>query len=261
MTQPWSGKKVTVLGLGRSGTSTAAYLLKRGATVTVSEREAIKPSPAGAEKQAEVDKLKALGATVETGGHSRQAIESADLIVVSPGIPPTAEVIKQATQLGKEVICDIELAYRESTGAVPIIGITGTNGKSTTCALTSHILKTAGFSAPPCGNFGAPILNLLETQPNFLVAEVSSYQLHYCPTFAPKIAVWLNLTPDHLEWHGGLEPYIEAKQKMFRNQNAANFAVLSQDDPIVANFKPPSEVFPFAVHAKKADNASNSLLA
>ncbi len=240
MTQPWSGKKVTVLGLGRSGSSTAEYLLKRGASVTVSERD-------GANRQTEVDKLKALGATVETGGHSEQAIASAALIIASPGIPPTAEVIRHAQQLGKEVISDIELAFRESAGSVPIIGITGTNGKSTTCALTSHILEKSGFSAPPCGNFGVPILDLLEIRPNFLVAEVSSYQLHYCPTFAPKIAVWLNLTPDHIEWHGGLDSYIQAKQKMFSNQTAANYAVLSQDDPIVANFKPPSEVFPFAV--------------
>lgn len=242
MSDNWSGKKVTVLGLGRSGISTAAYLRKRGAVVTVSD----KAKPEGS-KLAEVEKLRSLGAEVETGGHSEQAIVDADLIITSPGVPPSADVIQLAVRNDKEVICDIELAYRESARRVPIIGITGTNGKSTTCAMISHILETAGLKAPACGNFGIPILDQLETAPDYLVAEVSSYQLYYCPTFAPVIGVWLNLTPDHIEWHGDLNAYIEAKQKMFLNQNEADYAVLNDDDPIVANFEPRSEIFPFSV--------------
>lgn len=243
MAASWSGKKVTVLGIGRSGTSTAAYLLKRGASVLVSER-----AEAEGDKAAEAEKLKQMGASVETGSHSEHAISSADLIIVSPGIPPTAEVITRAAEQGKEVISDIELAYREAGHDVPIIGITGTNGKSTTTALTSYILEKCGLRAPACGNFGVPILTELETKPDYLVAEVSSYQLHYCNTFAPMIGVWLNLTPDHIEWHGGLNAYIDAKQKMFLNQRESQFAVLNDDDPIVANFEPPSEVFPFSVN-------------
>ena len=237
----WSGKKVTVLGLGRSGSSAAAYLLKHGATVLVSES-----SLADGVKADEVKHLKELGAKVETGGHSDEAIESADLIVISPGIPPSSAPVKKARSLGKEVICDIELAYRER-GEVKIIGITGTNGKSTTCAMTSYMLESAGFSAPACGNFGVPILDQLQTKPDFLVAEVSSYQLHYCPTFAPEIGVWLNLTPDHIEWHGSLEAYIEDKKKLFLNQTPDQYAVLNDDDLVVANFQPPSEIFPFSV--------------
>jgi UDP-N-acetylmuramoylalanine--D-glutamate ligase len=242
----WSGKNVTVLGLGRSGTSAAEYLLKHGAQVTLSERSNVE-----GDRLQEVENLRKLGATVETGAHSEYAISSADLIVVSPGIPPSSEVIRRAQDEGKEVICDIELAYRDSVGRVPIIGITGTNGKSTTCAMISHILEKSGLKAPACGNFGVPILDQLEKKPDYLVAEVSSYQLHYCPTFAPKIGVWLNLTPDHIEWHGGLNGYIEAKQRMFLNQSEDKYAVLNDDDPIVANFEPPSEIFPFSVQSEE----------
>lgn len=242
MSGPYTDKKVTIFGLGRSGTSAAEYLLKRGAKVLVSERSKVEGA-----RVDEVAKLQELGAQVETGGHSDNSVDSADLIIISPGIPPTADVVKRAQSQNKEVICDIELAYREAGHAVPMIGITGTNGKSTTCAMTSFILESSGLSAPPCGNFGIPILNQLETKPDYLVAEVSSFQLHYCPTFAPLIGVWLNLTPDHLEWHGGLEPYIDAKRKMFMNQHENQYAVLNDDDPIVSALKPPSEIFPFAV--------------
>lgn len=246
MSESWAGKKVTVLGLGRSGLSTAEYLLKRGAQVLVSERSIADD----AAKSAEVLKLKKLGAQVEVGGHSVRAVADADLIVASPGIPPTADVITRAQAAGKEVVCDIEVAARDA-GDVPIIGITGTNGKSTTCAMISHILETAGFSAPSCGNFGIPILDQLERKPDYLVAEVSSYQIHYCPTFAPIIGVWLNLTPDHLEWHGSLDAYIADKRKLFLNQREHQFAVLNMDDEIVSALAPRSEIFPFAVNANQ----------
>lgn len=238
----WSGKKVTVLGLGRSGITSALYLRKRGAQVLLSEKEKL-----GKEKKLEADKLCAQGIEVESGEHSDKAIAQADLILTSPGIPPSSDVVKHAQKLGKEIVCDIELAFRER-GNTEIIGITGTNGKSTTCALVSHVLEHCGLTAPACGNFGIPILTQLDGNPDYLIAEVSSYQLHYCPTFAPMIGVWLNLTPDHLEWHGGMEPYISDKKKMFLNQHEEQYAVLNQDDEVVAKFKPPSEVFPFAVH-------------
>jgi UDP-N-acetylmuramoylalanine--D-glutamate ligase len=247
LSESWKGRQITVLGLARSGASAAEYLLKRGAKVLISER-----SPAQDEKLAEVERLKKMGAQVETGGHSDAAVDSADLIITSPGIPPTAPVLVRAQSKGKEVICDIELAYREaqSVGSkVQFVGITGTNGKSTTCALTSHILETAGFSAPPCGNFGIPILDQLETNPDYLVVEVSSFQLHYCSTFAPTVGVWLNLTPDHLEWHGSLSAYIEDKQKLFLNQRADQYAVMNEDDPLVAGFNTPAERFPFSVNS------------
>ena len=148
----------------------------------------------------------------------------------------------------KEVISDVELAFRESAGRVPFIGITGTNGKSTTTALISHILEKSGRLAPVCGNIGVPILSKLDGGPlDFLVVEVSSYQLEYSPTFAPFIGVWLNLTPDHIDWHGGLEQYISAKRSMFAHQGMDCYAVFNNDDPIVSATPTKAEHFPFTL--------------
>jgi UDP-N-acetylmuramoylalanine--D-glutamate ligase len=237
--ESWSKRKVTVLGLGRSGFTAAQYLRSKGAEVFLSEG-----GKAEGEKAAQAQHLEKMGVKVETGGHTDAAIAFGEFIVVSPGIPPSSPVIQSAVRAGKEVICDIELAYRSAN--IPIIAITGTNGKSTTCALTSHILETAGLKAPACGNFGVPIMSVLDQNPNYLVAEVSSYQAYYSSRLAPKVAVWLNLTPDHIEWHGNLDNYITAKMKLFASQRSDQYAVLNFDDPIVSNFDPPSEMFTFS---------------
>jgi UDP-N-acetylmuramoylalanine--D-glutamate ligase len=241
VSKDWTGTKVTVLGLGRSGFSAARYLHGKGAQVFVSDG-----GKEDAKKKEQIASLKALGVKVETGAHSKKALEFGELIVISPGISPESDVVKQATELGKEIICDIELAYREST--VPIVAVTGTNGKSTTCALISHILSRAGHKAPACGNFGVPILDALADKPDYLVAEVSSFQLHYCDSFAPFVAVWLNLTPDHLEWHGSLEKYIEDKKKIFAKQKPSHYAVMNQDDYVVSGILPEATIFPFSVY-------------
>jgi UDP-N-acetylmuramoylalanine--D-glutamate ligase len=238
----WANKKVTILGLGRSGASAARYLSRHGAQVLLSEGG----TAAGSEAlQAE---LASLGVKIEVGGHSDQAISFGEVILTSPGIPPTAEVIQKATQLGKEIICDVELAYRQTSA--PIIAVTGTNGKSTTCALISHILSKTGKLAPACGNFGVPILDQLEKKPDYLVVEVSSFQLEYCSAFAPHVAVWMNLTPDHLDWHGSLDSYVNAKRKMFANQEPSQYAVLNQDDPIVSQVETRAEIFPFSASSE-----------
>lgn len=234
----WVNKRVTVLGLGRSGASAAAYLAGKGAQVWLSE------SGNGAGKEKEVERLAALGVKVEVGGHSAEALSFGELIVTSPGIRPEADVISRARALGTEIICDVELAYRETS--VPIIAITGTNGKSTTCALISHILTSTGKVAPACGNFGVPILDQLQKNPDYLVVEVSSFQLAYCTSLAPHIAIWLNLTPDHLDWHGGLDSYINAKRMLFTRQRPDQYAVLNEDDPIVAGAPTNAEIFPFS---------------
>lgn len=228
------------MGLGRSGISAAKYLASRGAHVLLSES-----SMANEDKLAQADKLKALGIKVELGGHSKEALDFAELVVVSPGIAPSSEIICQLEESGKKLVCDVEIAALDAE--IPIVGITGTNGKSTTSALISHILQCAGFRAPACGNFGIPILDELETKPDFLVAEISSYQLHYCQTLAPEVGVWMNLTPDHIEWHGNLQNYIEAKQRLFARQRSNQYAVLNADDPIVREYAPESEIFPFSL--------------
>lgn len=239
----WTGKKVLVLGLGRSGVSAAEYLAKKNAKVLLSES-----SEADANKLQQAERLKSLGVEVETGGHSDAAFSHADIVVVSPGIAPSNEVIQKLEAAGKELISDVELAFRETN--IPFVGITGTNGKSTTCALVSHILTTAGFKAPACGNFGVPILDELVKKPDYLVVEISSYQLHYCKQLAPLVGVWLNLTPDHIEWHGNLDNYTQAKQKLFANHQTDKFAVLNEDDPIVKDFRPDAQIFPFSTHSE-----------
>ena len=224
----WKNRQITIIGLGRSGLATASYLAKRGAKVLLSEaqpREKVNDSLA--------KEVSALGVEVEYGGHSSRATSWPELIVTSPGVPPYADVIKRSRDQGKEVICDVELAYRELKGKVPIIAITGTNGKSTTTALISHMLESSGLKAPACGNIGRAVLSFLDgSHLDYLVIEMSSYQIEYSPTFAPEIAVWLNLTPDHLEFHGGLDNYIEAKRSLFAHLSTASQAVLNMDDPV-----------------------------
>ncbi len=251
--EDWQNKRVSILGFGRSGVSSAIYLAKLGALVTLSESEVFSKS-----KTEALSKLKALNVTTEFGGHSDAAIEKASLIIVSPGIPPSSPVIQRALNLGKEVICDIELVYRELK--TPILAITGTNGKSTTTALTSFILESAGIRAPACGNIGVPICSQLEEncENDFLVAELSSYQLYYTKTFRPMVAAWINLTPDHLDWHGTLENYIDAKKRILANQTKSDFAVLNFDDPLVSKLETSATLMPNSSQSRlpEYDNAS-----
>lgn len=237
----WNNKKVSILGLGRSGIAAASYLVKRGAKVLVSEsqpKDKINPKL--------LAELNALPVESEFGAHSERCLSWSELVITSPGIPPHADVMLRAKAHRREVISDVELAYRECKDTVPFIAVTGTNGKSTTTALISYILEKAGRLAPACGNIGVPILSRLDSGPlDFLVVEVSSYQLQYSPTFAPYIGIWLNLTPDHLDWHGGLDPYIEAKRSMFAHQEMESYAILNQDDSVVATTRTKAELFPF----------------
>lgn len=257
--------KVTILGFGKSGYAAARYLAGRGNSVIVSESGQIK-----AENITLAEELKKLGVQIESGGHTDKAIEQADLIITSPGIPPDSAVIQKAIALRKTIISDIELAYTD--GLTPIVAITGTNGKSTTTALISHILRTNGLDAPACGNIGAPVLDYLPVEnssngklakrPDYLVMEVSSYQLFYTKEFAPYISVWLNLTPDHLEWHKSMEAYISAKENIFKNQNKFDvetlkdscalkqtYAVINADDPVVSSCKLKANPFPFSLQS------------
>lgn len=230
------------MGLGRSGLAAASYLKKHGAQVLLSEsqpRDKVNPKL--------LADLETLQISAEFGSHSERALSSAEIILTSPGIPFRADVILRARALKKEVISDVELAYREIGEKVPFIAVTGTNGKSTTTALISHILEKSGKIAPVCGNIGVPILSLLDGRHlDFLVVEVSSYQLEYSPTFAPLIGVWMNLTPDHLDWHGGLEAYIGAKRSLFARLGLQKFAVFNMDDSVVAASPTGAEIFPFS---------------
>lgn len=221
-------KKVLVLGLSKSGISAAKYLNKIGAEVYITEFIAEK-----AEDAQKIAELKELGIQVEMGGHSDEFIKDSYIAVTSPGIPPRAEIMQKLKDAKVKVISEIELAYTQTQ--VPFIAITGTNGKTTTTALTAHILSSE-YKAEPCGNYGVPPCDLLEEDIDFMVCECSSFQLEYSNAFRPQISVWTNFTPDHIDWHEGLENYFNAKAKIFKTPQAPAFSVLNAKDEKLLEF-------------------------
>ncbi|HXM67345.1 MAG TPA: UDP-N-acetylmuramoyl-L-alanine--D-glutamate ligase [Candidatus Acidoferrum sp.] len=218
-------KRVLVVGLGKSGVASALFLKAHGARVTVSDTKS------GDELRNEIPVLLDHGITVETGGHGERTFRGQDLIVVSPGVPVDASLLQQARSLGEMVIGEIELAAQFLPG--PIVAITGSNGKTTTTTLTGEILTAGGLPTLVGGNIGTPAISLAErAKPEtVIVLEVSSFQLETIQTFHPKIAVVLNVTPDHLDRHRTFDAYVDAKARMFENQHGNDFAVLNADDP------------------------------
>jgi UDP-N-acetylmuramoylalanine--D-glutamate ligase len=217
-------KRVTVAGAARSGLAAAELLARRGASVTLSEMRTEIANP---------DALTQLGVTLELGGHRLPTFTDADLVVLSPGVPPEQPAVQAARNRGVPVITEIELAYRWLQGRV--IAITGTKGKSTTTALTGRMLETAGFRVAVGGNIGVPLsAQVAESTPDtFHVVETSSFQLEQIDTFHPWIAVMLNFSPDHLDRHPSAEAYAAAKGRIFENQDSGDWAVINADDPSV----------------------------
>jgi UDP-N-acetylmuramoylalanine--D-glutamate ligase len=224
MTFSVEGKRVTVAGAARSGLAAAELLARRGARVTLSDSRADLPEAA---------RLRDLGVALELGGHARETFTSADLVVLSPGVPPSQPMVQAARAKGVPVIAEIELASRWLLGRV--IAITGTKGKSTTTALTGRMLEAAGRKVTVGGNIGSPLSAQVSqsTPDTFHVIETSSFQLEQIDTFHPWIAVMLNLSPDHLDRHPDFESYAAAKARIFENQNASDYAVINADDPAV----------------------------
>jgi UDP-N-acetylmuramoylalanine--D-glutamate ligase len=220
-----NGKRALVVGLGKSGVASALFMKSHGARVTVSDTKS------GDELRNEIPVLLDHGITVETGGHGDRTFRGQDLIVVSPGVPVDAPPLVQARSMGETVIGEIELAAQFLPG--PIVAITGSNGKTTTTRLTGEILTASDFSTLVGGNIGTPAISLAErAKPDtFVVLEISSFQLETIQTFRPKVAVVLNVTPDHLDRHGTFEIYTDAKARIFENQQGSDFAVLNADDP------------------------------
>lgn len=210
----WIDRKVLVLGFSKSGISAAKYLKAKGADVYITEAREKKDSD-----------IELEGIHVEFGGHSNEFIKDAYIAVTSPGIPPHSDIMSRLKDENIKVISEIELAFMET--AKPFVAITGTNGKTTTTALTAHILSSE-YKAEPCGNYGVPPCDLLNNDIDYFVCECSSFQLEYSSAFIPKIAVFTNLTPDHVDWHRGVENYFNAKAKMFRD--GVPYAVLNAKD-------------------------------
>jgi UDP-N-acetylmuramoylalanine--D-glutamate ligase len=219
---------VLVVGLGKSGVASALFLKARGARVTVSDS---KPE---AELRDEILLLLEHGITVETGGHGDRTFRGQDLIVVSPGVPVDAPQLVQARHLGEPVIGEIELAAQFLAG--PIVAITGANGKTTTTSLAGEIIAAGKISTLVGGNIGTPAISFVDQAgpATWTVLEVSSFQLETIVEFRPRIAVILNITPDHLDRHKTFANYVNAKARVFENQSADDFTVLNADDPTTA---------------------------
>jgi len=215
-------RRVTVVGAARSGMAAAGLLAARGARVTLTD---LRPH---IDDEA---RLREAGVTLALGGHPASAFETAELIVLSPGVPGDQPQVAAARRAGVPVIGELELASRWLRGR--LIAITGTKGKSTTTALTGRLLQAAGRHALVGGNIGVPLsAQVAESTPETLhVVEASSFQLEETGTFHPWIAVLLNLSTDHLDRHGTVEAYTRAKARIFANQTADDWAVVNADDP------------------------------
>jgi UDP-N-acetylmuramoylalanine--D-glutamate ligase len=218
------GKKVLVVGLGKSGLAAALFLRQKGAHVTVSDMR----SAAALAK--EIPALLEHGISVESGGHGLLTFRRQDLIVVSPGVPLDTPELVQVKAFGLPVIGELELASRYLKGE--IIAVTGSNGKTTTTTLIGQIFKDAGLPTQIGGNIGLPVIELIpnSTETTVNVLEVSSFQLETVVEFHPRIAVILNITPDHLDRHGSFQNYVAAKENIFAKQTPADALVLNADD-------------------------------
>jgi UDP-N-acetylmuramoylalanine--D-glutamate ligase len=223
-------KRVLVVGLGKSGVASALFLKSQGAQVTVSD------SKSQDQLGKEIPVLLDHGIAVETGAHGERTFRGQDLIVVSPGVPVDAPPLVQARALGEPVIGEIELAAQ----FLPknIVAITGSNGKTTTTTLTGEILAASGLPTLVGGNIGTPAVSLLgQSNPETtIVLEVSSFQLETIESFRPKVAVVLNITPDHLDRHRTFDAYANAKARIFENQQPDDFTVLNADDETCVSF-------------------------
>jgi UDP-N-acetylmuramoylalanine--D-glutamate ligase len=220
---PLLGKRVVVVGLGTSGVAAARLCLRRGARVVANDR---KPTDA---LSVDARALAQLGARVVGGGHAGIGIEQADVIVLSPGVPPLAEVAA-AKARGAAVWGEIELAVREMTFPAPVVAVGGTNGKSTTTTLVAELLAAGGLHAFVGGNLGEPLANHADETFDVIVLEVSSFQMEHVDRFRPHMSALLNVTADHLDRYDGIEAYATAKGNAFVRQMENDWAVVPSGD-------------------------------
>jgi UDP-N-acetylmuramoylalanine-D-glutamate ligase len=224
MARSLAGQTVGVLGLARSGLAAARLALGRGAKVYASDAG----SSDAAREAAET--VRSLGGDAETGGHDLGKLAACGRIVLSPGIPPTARVLKEDAIRGVPVIPEIEFAYEQLDS--PVIAITGTNGKTTVTALIEHLMQADGIDAVAGGNIGTALseLAMREPQPAWAVVECSSFQLAGIDRFTPRIGILTNLAPDHLDWYDDVEDYYADKGRMYVNASADSLWILNAED-------------------------------
>ncbi|MFQ5678830.1 MAG: UDP-N-acetylmuramoyl-L-alanine--D-glutamate ligase [Gemmatimonadota bacterium] len=223
-----AGDPVAVLGLGRSGVAAARLATALGARVYASD------ASAGERQAGAAEALRAAGIDAELGRHDLGKILATRVVIVSPGIDPAAEVRQAVKEAGLPAVAEVELAFRHLRSRV--IGITGTNGKTTTTALCGHLLQAGGVDAVTAGNIGRPLseIALLERQPGWAVVELSSFQLADLALFRPEIGVLLNLGPDHLDRYSNLDRYYADKKRLFANATPESRWLLNADDAAVA---------------------------
>ena len=214
-----SGTRAAILGLGSSGEAAARLLQMQGAEVTVFD--------SGDPDPAKIDSLRQRGITTVVGPAANQARAGYDITILSPGIDPAVPLVQNFRRQGASFTAEIELAFQSCSR--PVIAITGTNGKTTTTQLIEAMLNNAGIRALACGNIGMPFSDAVQAQDGFdiFAVEVSSFQLETISTFRPKIAVWLNIAPDHLDRYSSFEEYRQAKLRIFQNQQPDDFAVVN----------------------------------
>jgi len=238
----FKNKKVLVVGLGDSGFAAVNRLKKMGAEVEVVDSG----QSSALRKRAQILKLRDI--SVKLGKHLLSDLEGQELIVVSPGVPNYLDLLEEARRKRIPIWSEIEMAFRLTENK--IIGITGTNGKTTTTLLLGKIFQDAGLNAVVAGNVGLPLVKAVEKtkKDELLIVELSSFQLKNIVRFRPWISVLLNITPDHLDWHRDFDDYVTTKTNLFRNQKGADFAVVNLDDPAVQRIIPQidSRIFPFS---------------
>ena len=220
---------VLVVGLGKSGLAAARFCIAHLGADGADDAFAVETLTVYGGKSTDA----ALAFASEAAGHGIEVIldcedvrGSYDIALVSPGISVNSAFYKNAAAVSREIVCEPELAFRYAPERW--IGITGTNGKTTTTTLTAHLLEVAGLGGIACGNIGLPCIEAAigRTDGSYLVAELSSFQLESMPTFSPRAAVLLNITPDHVEWHGSLEAYAAAKERIFAHLDASGYAIV-----------------------------------
>ncbi len=220
-------RKVLVVGMAKTGVASAAFLLSRGAEVTITDMRR-EEEFSGLLSGVDSPSLRKV-----FGRHEESDFIKSDLIVVSPGVPQDHPLLQKAKDAGIEIISEIELASRFINA--PLIAITGTNGKTTTTMLAGEIFKANGFRTFVGGNIGNPLLELPASDADVdrVVVEISSFQLEWIKSFRPAISMLLNLSEDHLDRYPSYRKYLEAKLRIFKNQTEDDFAVLNRDDPLV----------------------------
>ncbi|MBI5873527.1 MAG: UDP-N-acetylmuramoyl-L-alanine--D-glutamate ligase [Candidatus Omnitrophica bacterium] len=250
-------KKITVVGLARSGIAAAKFLKSLGAHVSVTEKNR---TPALEEAAA---KLSDRGIAVELGEHSRSFIDGRDLVVISPGVRPDSEPVVWAQGLGIDVVSEIELAA--DFCPAPIVAITGTNGKTTTTTLVGEIVRACGKRAHILGNIGTPFSSQVQDirKEDLVSLEVSSFQLETIKNFHPKVAVILNVTPDHLDRYANVAEYLGVKKRIFMNQDESDYLVLNYGDRFLREIAPQTKakVIFFNKDASEAEFNQNQMAA